>query len=154
MINFITDCGIAHLGKGLAEEGEERDVLLTDICEVEFKCEPIVVVARTEYGVYIWYFYGLARGILEYLQLGGADVGEGVEILEVVGRGVAGQLLELGGGEGFLDVGQHDLVVVVFLVDDVGVVDSPEDNEVVIVDDIFFNKVLEYIFLSVILEKF
>ena len=81
-------------------------------------------------------------------------MGEGVEILEVVGRGVAGQLLELGGGEGFLDVGQHDLVVVVFLVDDVGVVDSPEDNEVVIVDDIFFNKVLEYIFLSVILEKF
>ena len=112
------------------------------------------MVAGTKCGVYVWYFYGLARGVLKYLQLRWVDLREGVKILEVVGRGVAGELLELGGGKSFLDVGQHDLVVIIFLVDDVGVVDSPENNEVVVFDDIFLNKVLEYIFFSVIPQKF
>ena len=96
----------------------------------------------------------MARGVLKYLQLGGVDLRKGVEILEVVGRGVVGKLLKLKGGEGFLDVGQHNLVVVIFLVNDIRVVDAPENNEVIIVDDIFFKKVLECIFLSVILKQF
>jgi hypothetical protein len=81
-VSSLIDIFDSHLGKSLAEERQQRNVVFPDISQIEFKSKFVPMVPRTENCLEISDLYVLSTQVLKELKLIWTNFWQHTEILK------------------------------------------------------------------------